>query len=97
MLDAVATTLFVVALAVAILRYRLYDIDFVINRTLVYLLLSGCIVVAYVGVVAALGAIFQAKASVVISLLATGAPPAAFAPLRTRVQRAVDRWMYGTR
>ena len=72
-LDAVATTLFVVALAVAMLRYRLYDIDFVINRTLVYLLLSGCIVVAYVGVVAALGAIFQAKASVVISLIATRA------------------------
>ncbi len=97
MLDAVATTLFVVALAVAILRYRLYDIDFVINRTLVYLLLSGCIVVAYVGVVAALGAIFQAKASVVISLIATGLVAAAFSPLRMRLQRSVDHLMYGER
>jgi len=96
-LDAVATTLFVVALAVAILRYRLYDIDFVINRTLVYLLLSGCIVAAYVGVVAALGAIFQAKASVVISLVATGLVAAAFSPLRMRLQRSVDRLMYGER
>ncbi len=96
-LDAVATSLFVVALAVAILRYRLYDIDFVINRTLVYLLLSGCIVVAYVGVVAALGAIFQAKASVVISLIATGLVAAAFSPLRMRLQRSVDHLMYGER
>ena len=96
-LDAAATLLFVAALSVAILRYRLYDIDFVINRTLVYLLLSGCIVAAYVGVVAALGAVFQAKASVVISLVATGLVAAAFSPMRVRLQRSVDRLMYGER
>jgi signal transduction histidine kinase len=82
---------------IAILRYRLYDIDVVINRTLVYVILSACIVGLYVLTVVALGALFQARGNLVVSLLATGLVAVLFQPLRGRLQRVVNRLMYGER
>src|SRR5258708_3819138 len=85
------------ATAIAILRYRLYDIDVIINRTLVYGVLTIIVVGFYVGVVGSLGLLFQRRASLVISLLATGVIAVAFAPLRMRVQAAVHRMLFGAR
>jgi hypothetical protein len=85
------------ATAVAILRYRLYDIDFIINRTLVYVALTIIGVGFYVAVVGSLGLLFQQRASLLISLLATGVIALAFAPLRVRVQAAVNRLLFGVR
>jgi len=85
-----------VAVGIAILRYRLYDIDLVINRTLVYGALSACVVGIYV-VVGYLGALFSTGGNVVISLAATGVVAVLFQPLRERLQRAVNRLMYGER
>ena len=82
---------------VAILRYNLYDIDVVINRTLVYGALTVCVVAIYVLLVVALGALFQARGNLAISLLATGLVAVAFQPLRGRLQRSVNRLMYGER
>ena len=82
---------------VAILRYNLYDIDVVINRTLVYGALTVCVVAIYVLLVVALGALFQARGNLPISLLATGLVAVAFQPLRGRLQRSVNRLMYGER
>ena len=82
---------------IAILRYRLYDIDVVINRTLVYGALSACVVGIYVLAVVALGALFQAQGNLAISLLATGLVAVLFQPLRMRLQRGVNRLMYGER
>ncbi len=82
---------------VAILRYRLYDIDVVINRTLVYGALSACIVGIYVLAVGTLGVLFQARGSFGVSLLATGMVAILFQPLRNRLQRGVNRLMYGER
>jgi signal transduction histidine kinase len=82
---------------IAILRYRLYDIDVVINRTLVYGSLSACVVGIYVLAVGALGTLFQSRGSLAISLLATGLVAVAFQPLRGRLQRGVNRLMYGER
>ena len=82
---------------VAILRYRLYDIDVVINRALVYGALTACVVGIYVLAVGALGVLFQAQSNLGISLLATGAVALLFQPLRTRLQRGVNRLMYGER
>ena len=82
---------------IAILRYHLYDIDHLINRTLVYGSLSACIVGMYVLAVGGLGALFQAQGNLAVSLLATGLVAVLFQPLRGRLQRSVNRLMYGER
>ncbi|CAA9496217.1 MAG: ATP-binding region, ATPase-like [uncultured Rubrobacteraceae bacterium] len=85
------------AIAVAILRYRLYDIDLVINRTLVYATLTASVVCVYVLVVGYLGNLFRAEDNLLVSLFATGIVAVIFAPLRDRLQRAANRLMYGER
>jgi signal transduction histidine kinase len=85
------------SIAVAVLRYRLYDIDLLINRTLVYGALSVIVVGLYVLVVASLGALLQLQGSLFASLVATGLVAVMFAPLRERLQRAVNRLIYGQR
>jgi signal transduction histidine kinase len=82
---------------IAILRYNLYDIDVVINRTLVYGALTSCVVGIYVLAVVALGALFQARGNLAVSLSATGLVAVLFQPLRSRLQRSVNRLMYGER
>jgi len=86
-----------VAAAIAILKYRLYDIDVIVNRTLVYGALTACVVGIYVVVVGYLGVMFRAQGNIAISLLATGVVAVLFAPLRDRLQRIVERLMYGER
>ncbi len=82
---------------VAVLRYRLWDIDILINRTLVYGLLTAIIVGVYVLSVGLLARLFQAQGNIFISLLATGLVAVLFQPLRSRLQRAVNRLMFGER
>src|SRR5215216_3688706 len=82
---------------IAIVRDRLYDIDVVINRTLVYGALSACVVGIYVLTIVALGALFQAQGNLGVSLVATGLVAVLFQPLRGRLQRGVNRLMYGER
>ena len=82
---------------IAIVRYHLYDIDAVINRTFVYGTLTACVVGIYVLAVVALGALFQAQGNLGVSLLATGLVAVLFQPLRSRLQRGVNRLMYGER
>jgi signal transduction histidine kinase len=84
-------------LAVAILRYRLFDIDTLINRTLVYGALSACVVGLYALIVGGASALFQTRANLLISLLATGVVAVVFQPLRERMQRWVNRLLYGER
>ena len=85
------------SMSVAILRYRLWDIDLLINRALVYGALSAVVVGLYVLVVGSLGALLQARGNLLVSLLATGIVAVLFAPLRERLQRSVNRLMYGER
>jgi signal transduction histidine kinase len=82
---------------IAILKYHLYDIDVVINRTLVYGALSASVVGIYVLTIVALGALFQAQGNLGVSLVATGLVAVLFQPLRSRLQRGVNRLMYGER
>ncbi len=85
------------SIGIAILRSRLWDIDIIINRTLVYSLLTLGIVGLYVLVVVSLGTLFQAQGNLILPLLATGLIAVLFQPLRLRLQRGVNRLMYGER
>jgi signal transduction histidine kinase len=87
------------SIGVATLRYRLWDIDVVVNRTLVYLILSASVVVSYVLIVTSLGTLLggHARGNFLVSLLAVGLVAVLFAPLRERLQRGVNRLMYGGR
>ncbi|HZG61936.1 MAG TPA: GAF domain-containing sensor histidine kinase, partial [Rubrobacteraceae bacterium] len=82
---------------IAIVRYHLYDIDVVINRTLVYGALTSCVVGIYMLAVVGLGVLFQARGNLAISLLVTGLVAVLFQPLRGKLQRGVNRLMYGER
>jgi two-component system NarL family sensor kinase len=86
-----------VAAAIAILRYRLYDIDLIINRTLVYSALTAGVIGIYVLVVGGVGILFQQSSNLFVSLLATGLAALLIQPLRERLQRGVNRLMYGER
>jgi signal transduction histidine kinase len=80
-----------------VLRYRLWDIDLVVNRTLVYGALTVTVAALYVFVVGGLGALLQSRGQFLVSLLATGLVAFAFAPLRNRLQGGVNHLMYGER
>jgi len=79
-----------VAVGVAVLRYRLYDLDRVVSRTLAYGLLTVLLGLGYAGVVLGLGRLLPDSSSLAVAA-ATLAVVAAFAPLRRRVQDLVDR------
>jgi hypothetical protein len=85
--------------AVAILRYRLYEIDVLINRTLVYGLLSAALAATYFAGVVVLQAALRplTGGSEVAVALSTLSVVALFAPLRRRIQAAVDRRFYRSR
>jgi signal transduction histidine kinase len=85
------------AFGVAILRFRLWDIDLVINRSLVYGVLTMSVVGLYVLVVVGLGTLVQAKGNILLSLLATGLIAVLFQPLRAHLQRGINRLLYGER
>jgi signal transduction histidine kinase len=88
-----------VAIGIAILRYRLYDIDLVINKTLVYGSLAVFITGVYVAIVVGIGSLAArgARPSLGLSIVATAVVAVAFQPVRERVQRLANRLVYGHR
>jgi two-component system, NarL family, sensor kinase len=95
-LTLAATGVVIAAAGVAVLKYRIYDLSLVVNRTLVYGLLTGLVVGVYVAVVAGLGAVLDSS-GLGVSLAATGVVAVVVAPLRSLLQRRVNRLMYGDR
>lgn len=75
------------SLGVAILKYRLFDIDVILNRALVYGALTAGVVGLYVLVVGVLGALFRAEGNLLVSLAAAGLIAVLFQPLREHLQR----------
>jgi len=75
---------------VGILKYRLYDIDRIISRTLAYAIVTGVLVGLYAGLVLLATQVLQFHSTVAVAA-ATLAAAALFNPLRRRVQHAVDR------
>jgi signal transduction histidine kinase len=85
------------SLTIAVMRYRLYDIDIIINRTLVYGALTVTTMGIYVFIVGYLGSLFQAINQTVFAFLATGLVALLFQPMREQLQRGVNRLMFGER
>ena len=79
-----------VAVAVAVLKYRLYDIDRIISRTLAYAIVTGLLLGMYAGLVLLATQVLTIKSPVAVAG-STLAAAALFNPLRRRVQRAVER------
>jgi hypothetical protein len=84
------------SMGVAILKYRLYDIDRIISRTLAYAIVTGVLIGLYAGLVLLATEVFRLHTPVAVAA-ATLAAAALFNPLRRRVQLRVDRWFNRTR
>ena len=98
MLGLLLMLLLPLSITIAVLRYRLWDINPIINRTLVYGALSASTIAFYILIVSLFSNYFQhSNANFIISFIATGVVAILFEPLRKRLQRAVNRLMYGER
>jgi signal transduction histidine kinase len=88
-----------IAVGIAILKYRLYGIDVVINKAVVFAALAVFITAVYVAIVVGLGAALGTvgEPNIVLSILATAVVAVAFQPARERAQRFANRLVYGKR
>jgi two-component system, NarL family, sensor kinase len=96
-LGALPGVLLPVAIGVAVLRYRLYEIGILLNRAVLYALLTAGVAAVYLAVVAVARWVFGVDRSLAVQVLATVVAASALWPLRGRVQRRVDRLFYGDR
>ncbi|MDX1658393.1 MAG: sensor histidine kinase [Nitriliruptorales bacterium] len=100
--DAIGSAAFLVipiAIAIAIFRYRLYDIDVVISKSLVYAGLAVFIALLYIGMVVGVGALVGTgnDSGFVLPVVATALVAVAFQPVRARLTRVANRLVYGDR
>jgi len=87
-----------ISISISVMRYRLWDINPIINRTLVFGALSASTIAVYVLAVGFFSSYFQHnQASFIVPFVATGVIAILFEPLRKRLQRGVNRLMYGER
>ena len=91
-------TIIPLALAAGIVRYRLWDVDRLISRTLVYGALAAFVSLLYIGVVVGIGTLIGSQGrNLGLSIAATGLAALAFNPLRDRFQHVANRLVYGRR
>jgi hypothetical protein len=97
----IVAVLLPVSVGVAVLKYRLYDIDLVINRTIVYTILTGVLAAVYFGLVLVFGTTARSVTGQshvpVVTAASTLAVAAMFRPGRRRTQEVIDRRFYRTR
>jgi hypothetical protein len=88
-----------ISVAIAMLKYRLYDVDLVINKSLVFGTLAAFITAVYVGIVVGIGTLVGSagRSNLALSIVATAIVAVAFQPVRERVQRIANRLVYGKR
>jgi signal transduction histidine kinase len=86
-----------VATGIAVLKYRLYDIDVVINKALLYSVLVVIITLLYLGIVVGVGALVGRRGGLVLPGVAAAVVALAFQPLRQRARHLANRLVYGKR
>jgi len=88
-----------ISIAVAVLKYRLYEIDVVISRTLVYTALAAFITLVYVAIVVGVGTLIGqgSRPNLGLSIIATAIVAVGFQPVRERLQKVANRLVYGER
>jgi hypothetical protein len=84
-----------VTIGIAVLQHRLYEVDLLVNRALLYVLLTGAVAGVYVLVVAGAGTMLDQRGAGWLPLAATAVVAVAFQPLREAIQGAVNRLTYG--
>ena len=98
-LPGIALVMVPAAVGIAMFKYRLYDIDVVINKTVVVAVLAAFVSAVYLAIVVGIGAAIgtRGKPNVLLSIAATAIVALAFQPLRERARRLADRVVYGKR
>lgn len=101
LIDAVAMVLIPLGIGIAIFRYRLYDIDVIVSKTVTYLGLAASITLLYAAVVVGplliIGRSDEGGPGLVLPIVATALVAVVFEPIRTRLQRWANRLVYGDR
>jgi signal transduction histidine kinase len=97
LLAAVAFMTVPIGAGIGILRYRLFDIDVVINRAVLFGALAAFITAIYVGVVVGIGALVGSRGNLLLSIVATALIAVLFQPIRERARHLANRLVYGKR
>ena len=82
---------------IGMLRYRLYDVDVVINRTVLFGILAAFITAIYVGIVIGIGSLVGGRGNLFLSIVATAVVAVAFQPVQSRARHFANRLVYGKR
>src|SRR5206468_2728068 len=91
----VATSALPIGIGVAILRFRLFDIELVLSRTLTYAVLTGLVIGVYAAALTGIGALLDNRS--LAGFLAVALVAVAIQPVHARLRRRVERWVYGDR
>jgi signal transduction histidine kinase len=86
-----------VSIGISILKYRLYDLDVVVSRTVLYGALVGIITLVYLAIVVGVGSLIGTEGNLLLSIVATAVIAVAFQPLRDLLRRFANRLVYGRR
>ncbi len=97
LLGTFVLTLLPLSFGVAMLRDQLWQSERVLNRAFVYFALTAILVIVYIFIIGALSEIFRATNNFLVAAIATGVVALLFQPLRERLQRGINRFLYGQR
>lgn len=86
-----------IAVGVAVLKYRLFEIDVIISKALAFGALAGFITLVYIGIVVGIGRLIGSSAGAGLQIVATAVVALLFQPVRDRVRRVANRLVYGSR